>query len=274
MARANRDIPKPSANPTYWEQTRWPLQSLLFLLPLLVIYELGAWWLAPAHGTRLPPIFAERLMSDFFHVLGVSGYYLPGILVTVVLLVWHVVRRDPWKTAPKTLGLMWVESVFLAIPLIILMATIFRQPINPPDAEQLAMLAASPNSDALASISSWPEGVVFSIGAGIYEELLFRLIAISLIHMVLSDLLALPEPASSLSAVILSAVLFAVYHFDVMNPLDWTAHDWYRFGFYMFAGLYFSGVFVLRGFGIVAGTHAMYDIIVVTQHFITHEPSA
>lgn len=266
MAQGKRDKAKVAVAGSYWERTRRPLQSLGFLVPLLLVYEFGAWWLAPSDSGRLPPIFAERLMSDFFAVLGVSGYYLPGILVAVVLLVWHVVRRDPWKPEPKLWGMMWVESLLLAVPLLVLMATIFRQPIHG-GGETVAMLAAAPNSSALASIHSWREGVVFSIGAGIYEELLFRLIAISLLHLVLSDLMRLKEPWSSVAAVVLSAVMFSLYHFEVMNPLAWGAQEWYRFGFYMFAGCYFAGVFVMRGFGVVAGTHAMYDVIIVTQYF-------
>ncbi|WP_428387803.1 CPBP family intramembrane glutamic endopeptidase [Mucisphaera sp.] len=274
MSKKTRDKPPPPAIASYWEQTRQPLQSLYFLLPLLLLYEFGAWWLGPGPGERLPPIFAERLMFDFFEIVGIPGTYLPGILAAVVLLIWHILRKDPWRPAPKTWGVMWLESVALAIPLLVLMAAIFRQPIAPPAEETASlatllpeMLAAQPGSDALAAIGSWPQGVVFSIGAGIYEELLFRLIAISLIHMVLSDLLALPEPASSLGAIVLSALLFSIYHFESINPLGWSPLEWSRFGFYLIAGLYFAAVYVLRGFGIVVAAHAAYDVIVITQYF-------
>ncbi|MEQ9460802.1 MAG: CPBP family intramembrane glutamic endopeptidase [Phycisphaeraceae bacterium] len=274
MPRKPRDNKTPPPLASYWEQTRWPLQSLYFLAPLLVLYELGALWLGPQPGERLPPIFAERLMFDFFQVVGVPGTYLPGILAVVVLLLTHTLRKDPWKPNPRLWGVMWIESILLAIPLLVIMAAIFRQPINPPTENTVSfvtqipgMLAAQPGSDALSAIGSWPQGVVFSIGAGLYEELLFRLIAIALIHMVLADLLALPEPAATLTSIALSALLFALYHFDNPNPLAWDPTQWARFSFYMIAGVYFAAVYVLRGFGIVAATHAVYDIIVITQYF-------
>ena len=34
--------------------------------------------------------------------------------------------------------------------------------------------------------------------------------------------------------------------------------------FYVLAGVYLACIYVYRGFGIVAGAHAMYDVLVVT----------
>jgi hypothetical protein len=38
--------------------------------------------------------------------------------------------------------------------------------------------------------------------------------------------------------------------------------DWYPFVFRTVAGLFFSALFIYRGFGIAAGTHAAYDMLV------------
>ena len=75
--------------PSYWERTLWPLQSLYFLLPLLIFYELGAVAFAPEGNARLPQLYAERMLGRFFEWTGVTGYYLPGIATVVVLLCWH-----------------------------------------------------------------------------------------------------------------------------------------------------------------------------------------
>ena len=105
--------------PSYWERTLWPLQSLYFLLPLLIFYELGAVAFAPEGNARLPQLYAERMLGRFFEWTGVTGYYLPGIATVVVLLCWHFARRDPWRPEPRLYGAMLIESAVLAAPLVI-----------------------------------------------------------------------------------------------------------------------------------------------------------
>ena len=114
-----------------------------------------------------------------------------------------------------------------------------------------AVLAAAPRD-------GWQAMLIFSIGAGIYEELLFRLIGIAVLHMILVDVLVFNEKLGAVAAIALSAMAFALYHFSEDNPFTWS-----KCLFYSGAGVYFAAVYVLRGFGIVAGTHAVYDVIVV-----------
>ena len=244
---------------SYWERTHWPLQSLYFLLPLVVVYEVGLVLWAGPYDIR-----ARGLLRAVFDQLGATGFYLPGLVVVVVLLSWHVVRRDPWRPEFKLYGLMWAESIALALPLFVFMAMLFRGPAQPQSAVVLdvgAWLSSAAqfvplSSDDAMQLGDWKTQLVFSVGAGIYEELVFRLIAIALLHLLLVDVLSLPEQYGSVGAVSLSAVAFAMYHFSEANPFDWG-----RFAFYTSAGLYFAAVYVLRGFGIVVAVHALYDIM-------------
>ncbi|MFA9477047.1 type II CAAX prenyl endopeptidase Rce1 family protein [Phycisphaerales bacterium AB-hyl4] len=272
MTRSNRNPKSEIRNSdfsTYWERTHWPLQSLYFLLPLIIVYELGVVLLAGEYD-----ITARRLLRTGFEWFGVTGYYLPGLLVVVFLLSAHFVRRDPWEPEPKLWGMMWVESLALAVPLFVFTLVLFREPVA-----QWMLSAVEPGAltakDGVLVIPDWSTGVVFSIGAGIYEELLFRLIAIALLHLLLVDLLGLPEHIGAVAAVVISAVAFALYHFPEPNPWHWEAFvagfDTGRFIFYTVAGVYLAAVYVLRGFGIVAATHAMYDVFVVTALFMVHE---
>ena len=264
---------------SYWERTQWPLQSLIFLLPLLVGYEIGAAVFAPEGNQRLPQIYAERMLGQFFNWLGVTGYYLPGVIAVVVLLCQHLVRRDPWRLEPRLYGVMAVESLLLAAPLFVFSIMITRPVPAMHDgahdvveiARNLRGLLLSHPADAatgLDSVASWKEGLVFSIGAGIYEELVFRLIIIVLAHILLSDLLALPRSWSAAGTIAISAVSFALYHpFETYAAWQWSSDDWGRFTFYSLAGLYFAAIYVYRGFGIVAATHALYDVMVIATHF-------
>jgi membrane protease YdiL (CAAX protease family) len=129
----------------------------------------------------------------------------------------------------------------------------------------------TPVGGEAAALPSWQAGVVFSLGAGIYEELLFRLIAIALLHGLLVDVLAMPQQYGAPTVVVLSAIAFALYHFDQFSAMQWTPADWGRFAFYTLAGVYFAAIYMLRGFGIVAGAHAVYDILWVGLAVYWHE---
>jgi membrane protease YdiL (CAAX protease family) len=104
--------------------------------------------------------------------------------------------------------------------------------------------------------------LIFAIGAGLYEELVFRLMAIALLHLVLVDLFGLPWRWGAVIAVAGSAALFAGYHFTGDNAFTWS-----RFLYFFAAGLYFAAIYVLRGFGIVAAVHAFYDVVYVVIKF-------
>src|SRR5213079_1728732 len=101
--------------------------------------------------------------------------------------------------------------------------------------------------------SSWPPLVVLSLGAGVYEELVFRLIAFTLLNVLLIDLWKLRKPHAYLWMVLISAVTFALYHY-----LGTERFGWRTFAFRTAAGIYFGLLFLLRGFGITAVAHAGY----------------
>lgn len=251
----NRPIARSPDRPvvtSYWERTQWPLQSLYFLLPLIVGYEIGAVMLAGGEGERLPAIYAERLLGRFFELFGVGGVYLPGIIAVALLLTLHLLRHDPWRPEFKLYVGMAIESLLWALPLFVLGTLVSGAP-------PVAMVFATLTQQTLDHVPiDFAQGVVFSIGAGIYEELMFRVIAIALIHLLLDDLLALPTHVGQWGAILGSALLFAGYHFVGTNEFDPA-----RFVFYVMAGLYFAIIYVGRGFGVVAATHALYDVLAV-----------
>ena len=98
--------------------------------------------------------------------------------------------------------------------------------------------------------------LVVSLGAGIYEELVFRVLLVSGFAF-LGALLGWGRPVAVGIAVVLSAGIFSAFHY--IGPLGdrWTLVS---FTFRAIAGLLFSGLYVARGFGIAAWTHALYDV--------------
>jgi general stress protein CsbA len=106
--------------------------------------------------------------------------------------------------------------------------------------------------------------IVTGIGAGIYEELIFRLILICVLMMLFQDVMGFEHKNSIILSVLISAALFSAHHHIVFvnGQVSLTApFNRTVFGFRAIAGVYFAALFAIRGFGITAGTHAFYDII-------------
>lgn len=247
------------------------MQCLYFLLPLLVAYEIGTLVLALQSNATVHRILAESAIREFFGVFGVVSVHLPAITVVVVLIGWHLARKgDPLRPQWPTLTGMLLESIVFVAPLFILQMLIQRATQGSAGGELTGLvhglLAASPENagEVEGPLGDWRSGLLLSIGAGLYEELLFRLLAIALLGILLEDVLALPRGWAGLLAVAASSLAFAWYHFwGTGVPIEAT-----RFAFYTLAGLYFAGLYMLRGFGIVVATHAFYDVVIVSVRAI------
>lgn len=225
-----------SALARYLERSELPLHSLMFLLPALVLFEIG---------TAIHPSdpIAFRLLQLFFHQLGANGRFVPAMLVVGILLSWHIARRDPWKVNIETLWGMAFESWALSLPLLILGIAFARWNIHLP---------------LRAAQSQWRSDMVLSLGAGVYEEVVFRLILMTSLFVVLSDVLRLKATSSNLLMVASSAILFSLYHYLGAEPFTFKT-----FVFRAVAGVYFGVLFLTRGFGVTAGCHIAYDILIV-----------
>ncbi len=243
------------SNSGYLARSRTPLHILIFLLPLIIFYEIGsAVWLVGADGALAQDIRARRLISQLFDSFGVNAIYLPGILILVVLLIWHVLTRDPWKVKPRVIGGMWLESLIWTVPLLVLGQLLYRVLLGDPAP---AVLAGSMDTHSLGARAT------ISIGAGLYEELLFRMLAIAVIHLLLVDVGGLKSSTGTVAAVVISSAMFAVYHDVGVLPGGPSSIQWAELIFFFAAGLYFGFLYIVRGFGIVIGVHALYDLAVL-----------
>jgi membrane protease YdiL (CAAX protease family) len=99
-----------------------------------------------------------------------------------------------------------------------------------------------------------------ALGAGVYEELVFRMAIMGGLHMLLADVAGWRGPRAWVIAMLASALLFALYH--PLRMSDGSVDAW-KFAFLMLGGCWFGTLFHWRGFGIAAGTHAAYDVAVL-----------
>ena len=242
--KRKKRLPSQPRVETYYDHTRRPLNSLLFILPLLLAFHIGAAVL----GTAL---LAPRDMGSVLRYLGAGPWSaLPAIAVVIVLGLQQFFHPDPFGFQPKVFAGMVVESLILMVPLIA---------ISHVTGWLLAPLAASEPAGAARTIM-WD--VLAALGSGIYEEFIFRLVVIALVLLVMVDLLGLGKRLSAAVAVPLAALMFSTYHFD-LTQLDWATFRWDRFIFFFLAGMYLGGIYVYRGFGVAAGTHICWNLYVI-----------
>ena len=101
------------------------------------------------------------------------------------------------------------------------------------------------------------EMIVTFLGAGIYEELVFRLAGFAVLSLLFRDIFKFEKKLSMLLIVVCSGILFSLYHYLGNEQFAWPS-----FIFRTFAGIYFGVLLMFRGFGVTAGAHTAYDIIV------------
>lgn len=241
----------PLARGGYFWHSAQPLHILIFLLPAIMIYELGSIGLI-GHGVAAK-LEAQDMLVRFFDLFGVLGLHLPALALILTLLIQHILSKNNWKIHPVMLLAMIAESTFLTGPLIIL--GVVLEPV----AAMMLQEAASPAQSQLAGSDTF-EGIFLAFGAGIYEEMLFRLVLITFLHFVVTDVLGFKHKTGMVVAVILSAIAFAWHHNEVMLP--GSGINWRLAIFYVLAGAYFGVLFLARGLGIAVGVHLMYDLLV------------
>jgi membrane protease YdiL (CAAX protease family) len=174
-------------------------------------------------------------------------------------MIWHVLRRDSWEIHVGVPFMMLVESAVLALPLIVFDQLFTR--LLSSDVGSGAMQVDPGGTAATLESLSWQARLTLSVGAGLYEELVFRMILIALIHAICVDIGQMKPVRGAAIALGVSAIAFAAYHRDVWGGPGLV--DAGMLTFYLGCGLYFGSVYVVRGFGVVVGAHAMYDIVAV-----------
>ncbi len=225
----------PAASEGYWAESRRPLGSLAFVAPLLVAYEGGVLFA----GIQMNG--ADAWMRRSLDFLGFSQHFLLPLLTVGILLGCQYASRQPWRLSAGVIWTMVVESILLAVVLWLLLQL----------QRSLLLSIAGQLRDTAAQAVSY-------FGAGIYEELLFRLIGLSALAWALAHLRVAP-PTGTIVAIAVTSLLFAAAHHVGAAGEPW---QWFAFVFRFVAGVYFSILFVYRGFGIAAGAHAAYDILV------------
>ncbi|HZM28787.1 MAG TPA: CPBP family glutamic-type intramembrane protease [Gemmatimonadales bacterium] len=232
----------------YWRLSRSPRYSLLFALPLLLLYEALAFVLSHDSLTGVRNGADVLLKSVFVWLGGRIGLIVFGLFLLGGGAV--LIRRDRsgGKLRPQLFLLMAIEAGVYAGLFGIVTGILTGWLLGG------LRLAIAP-----AVALDLPTQLMVSLGAGIYEELLFRVLIVGALAWLAKRLFGWGPVAAGLFATMTGALIFSLFHY--VGPYG----DELRLGSFAFravAGVLFSGLYLTRGFGITAWTHALYDVLV------------
>jgi hypothetical protein len=245
----------------YLRESRRPLASLAFVIPLLLLYEGGVIFLGPSAVRN----GADVWLRQFLDTLGFSQYFLLPALTIGLLLAWHYVARDRWQLSAGVVYGMLAESALLGLMLVavariegmVAASALQSGPyVDPNSAGAQQVVMSMPWM--MAGRGAFLGRMLGYVGAGVYEEMLFRLLLVPPLAQSAKHF-GMPRPWCIAAVVVLTSLVFSGAHY--VGPHGDT-FDTFTFLFRFTAGAFFAVLFVFRGFGIAAGTHALYDIFV------------
>ncbi|MSR30343.1 MAG: CPBP family intramembrane metalloprotease [Gemmataceae bacterium] len=221
---------------SYLQATRHPWPNFLFLLPLVAIYEMGVVLLGDSRGSGIRN-GADWWLRDFLQQQGVTFIWF----VPLALLFYFGFQSFlQWWSRPfecaETIGGILLEGGIFGVSL-----WFFSQ--------------AWGNSGVFSVDTRALPNWITLLGAGIYEETIFRLLAFQ------GLLLLFPRKgiAPVGFGVVASAIFFASAHHLGASGESWVTEV---FVFRLLAGIFLGLIYYYRGFAIAIGSHVIYDLIV------------
>jgi len=226
----NRDLRR------YLEQSRTLPVGLVAVLPLLAIYELGI-LLSGSPAENYAGLLVKRMIGAF----GFDVYLLLTALVaSAFLLALAAKRRGPARRFHDYWLMMFESLVYAAVlgPLVLLVMG------------GLTPLAAG--GEAGAALRA-----LLYTGAGVWEELVFRLALLGGFRWLAVDRARASPVVFGLLGVLISAAAFAGFHHLGAGGEPFTPRV---FLFRFVAGALLGALYLLRGLGICVYTHAFYNV--------------
>jgi len=253
---AAAEKPSPKKTTTYLQRSRFPVYSLALVLPMLLFYEIGIVFVHRAMQARYGYRWSDtsdwlirRFMGGILEALGRNGFFMSGVLIAAVLVVWQIASRRSWEVRLGTLVGMLAECAVLALVLAAAVVLLLDPLLVP---EQMKKPEASVYEGVTFA------EMVFRVGSGVYEEFVFRFVGVGVIALVVSGAFGLKWKAGLAVGVLISALLFSGVHFVGADARAFTAVSFISRAF---SGVLFGVIFVTRGFGVAAGTHVMYNLL-------------
>lgn len=217
--------------------------SLLLTLPLLLIYEWGIFFAFRSQHYEMRNS-GEVLLRSVLDYLGLSDPQIMGgvlfVLFLVIMIRGYLTERNPGYQA-NTFLIMLLEAPAWGVVLYVLLEGFSRLPLQ------------------LLTLNEKFINIHLALGAGIFEELIFRMVLIGGLMVFLKLITDRRGVRLESLAILLAAVGFAAFHLIVESfyvPLFMQR---------VLGGIFLGYVFQYRGYGIAVFTHVTYNLLVLSE---------
>lgn len=229
----------------YFKQSKSSFYSFIFILPLFIIYELGISAISSKDLTTVRN-GADVLLRKILATVGISGVYGMALMFLFGVVAAFFINKGRFKDLKIKSNyflIMIFESFFWSIILFLVLS-------------QGQLLLAKGSAKLLI------QQIVLSIGSGIFEEFVFRVILVSGLALIVGLFCKKQYILKILISIIIAAVIFSAFHFiGEYADIPKTSLFILRF----VAGVILGYIYILRGFGIAAYSHSFYNLIVFMQ---------
>ena len=239
---------------TYFRQTETVSVSMMFILPILVIYEIGLFMLNPPYQNGIGAIF-KILIRTMGKRFDTSSIIVINSIIILILIIAYFRSKKTGGIRALYFFTMLIESTAYAIVLAMFAYMFVNISKFAHEYLNLSMFIAKESA-----IYEKLTHVIYAVGAGLYEEIFFRLGLLNLLIFIFARKFSKTKVSFSalFSALLISSILFAFAH--VIG--DSTALSWKPMLFRTISGLFFGIVFILRGLSVAVYMHIIYDLIV------------
>lgn len=230
----------------YLEASREPFTSAVLLVPLFLFYQVGIL----ATGNLRNGV--DFITTTLFTVVdgSVSAYLIfNGVVLAGFAIALATLRKKghfelrivPWLLLESTLYALVFGAVVIAMIRGLGLGGLLG----------VGLAADAPNQ------MGFVDKLVMSAGAGLYEEIVFRLVLMGGLFWLGHKVVAMPRFVAATLALVISSVVFSAVH-HISEPFTMSA-----FTFRVFAGAAFAALYQTRGLAVAAYTHAFYDVWVM-----------
>ena len=230
----------------YFSSTHSLLYSYLISLPLLLMYEILI-FLSQPDTAQVVRISVDVWIKTLFSYIGPNVLSLTLIFVALLGVVILYRERDRLSSLRVSYFMtMIIEASIYALVLAMLISSAITG--------LLQMVQTSP-IESLSILQQF----ALSLGAGLYEELFFRVILVSGLLFVLKQFVNKTYLAYALAMILAAGIFSFVHYIGALGDPFTIGSFLFRFLF----GLALNAIYIWRGFGMAAWTHAIYDLMVI-----------
>ncbi len=229
----------------YFIRTKNLPKSFLFILPLLVLYEIGI----ILYGSEVKNT-ADVIVKSPLEIFGKNATLVFNSLVIIFSFcsIFYIEKKHRLHCGiffPMLLESI-IYALFLGYVIVFLVYGFLPLDISNFHAENFA------------------KGVIISLGAGVYEEIFFRLLLLSTLCFVFVKVFKINALIGSFLGILICACIFSSMHYAGIVGDSFSIHS---FMFRFIAGIILSAIFIFRGLGIAVYTHATYDVLTVFRFY-------